>query len=54
MKLLIVEDVSSDASLDKIEVGTKVATFGSSNSDGSTTATSIEINPVMRGQNDLK
>lgn len=46
--------MSTEASLDKIEVGTKVATFGSSNSDGSTTATSIEINPVMRGLNDLK
>ncbi len=42
--------ISSESSLDKIEVGTVVATFGSANSDGSTTATSVEINHMMRGQ----
>jgi hypothetical protein len=39
--------ISSDANLDKIEVGTKIAAFGETGSDGSITATSIEINPVM-------
>ena len=54
-KIVIISDktiyrMASESSLDKIEVGTKVATFGDSNSDGSTTATSIEINPAMMGQ----
>lgn len=40
--------ISSESSLDKIAVGTKVATFGTPNSDGSITATNIEINPIMR------
>ncbi len=42
--------LSSEASLDKIAVGSKISAFGTSNSDGSTTATSVEINPVQRGQ----
>ena len=42
--------LSSEASLDKIAIGSKISAFGTSNSDGSTTATSIEINPVRRGQ----
>ncbi len=40
--------ISTESSLDKIAVGTKVATFGTPNSDGSITATNIEINPIMR------
>jgi hypothetical protein len=42
--------LASESSLDKISVGTKVAAFGTANSDGSTTATSIETNPILRGQ----
>ena len=42
--------LSSEASLDKIAIGSKISAFGTSNSDGSTTATSVEINPVQRGQ----
>lgn len=30
-------------------VGTRVAAFGATNSDGSVTATNVQINPVMRG-----
>jgi hypothetical protein len=41
---------SEESSLDNVQVGTKVATFGTVNSDGSTTATSIEIDPQMLGQ----
>lgn len=41
--------ISDSSSLDKIVVGTKVAAFGEAGSDGSVTATSIEINPAMMG-----
>ena len=37
---------TSDATLDKVAVGTKIAVFGSTGSDGTTTAATIEINPV--------
>lgn len=40
--------ISNEANLEKIVVGTKIATFGTANSDGSTTASSIEINPLQR------
>lgn len=42
--------ISSEADSTKVVVGEKVAVFGESNSDGSVTASSIELNPVMRGQ----
>jgi len=34
-----------------LSVGTRVAAFGTTNSDGSVTATNVQINPVMRGPN---
>lgn len=43
--------ISEEASSSKIEVGTKVAVFGDSSTDGSVTADNIEINPVLMGQN---
>ena len=41
---------SSESSLDNVEIGKTVAIFGNTNSDGTTTATSIEIDPPMIGQ----
>ena len=35
----------------KLVVGSKVAVFGTVNSDGTTVAESIELNPSLRGQN---
>lgn len=54
-KLVLVNDmtkytISSVSDFTKVVVGEKVAVFGESNSDGSITATSIELNPAMRGQ----
>jgi len=43
--------ISSEASASEVEVGTKVAVFGEMTNDGTTTATSIEVNPSLRGQN---
>lgn len=40
--------LASESSLDKIEVGTKVAVAGNTNSDGTTTAVNVEINPLLR------
>jgi hypothetical protein len=34
-----------------LAVGTRVAAFGATNSDGSVTATNVQINPIMRGPN---
>lgn len=42
--------MSESTTKDKIAVGTKVAVFGVSTSDGSLTASSIELNPTFRGQ----
>ncbi len=54
-KIIILSDTtvyraSSESSLDKVEVGTSVAAFGTASSDGTTVATSIEINPLMLGR----
>ncbi|MFH1244764.1 MAG: DUF5666 domain-containing protein [bacterium] len=42
---------ATDTTKDQLEVGKNIAVQGMQNADGSTTATSIELNPVMRGQN---
>lgn len=42
--------ISSDVSKDKLSVGAKVAVMGSDSNDGTTSATSIELNPALRGQ----
>ncbi len=44
--------ISNQSSKDKLTIGTKVAVMGETTSDGSgsTKATSIEINPALRGQ----
>lgn len=52
-KIVIISDsttyhLSAESDLNKIDVGTKVATFGTSNADGTLTANSIEINPVNK------
>ena len=52
-KIVILSDKTmvnkaSDATKSDIAVGNKVAVFGTDNSDGSVTAQSVQINPVMR------
>lgn len=39
--------ISNESTLDEVAVGKTIAVQGTPNSDGSTTATSIELNPVM-------
>jgi hypothetical protein len=39
---------SSEGTIKDIDTGTKVAVFGTSNSDGSVTAQNVSINPLMR------
>ena len=39
---------ASAATMTDLKVGTKVAAFGATNSDGSVTAQNIQINPIMR------
>lgn len=41
---------SSPATASDLKVGNKVAVFGTTNSDGSVTATNVSLNPVMRAQ----
>lgn len=54
-KIVILSDAttyraSSQSSLDKIEVGTKIAAQGASNADGTTIAASVEIDPLFGGR----
>ena len=40
---------AATATVSDLAVGTTVAAFGTTNSDGSITATNVQINPLMRG-----
>ena len=40
---------ATQGSMSDLAVGTKVAAFGTTNSDGSITATNVQVNPMMRG-----
>ncbi len=42
---------AASASASDLTVGERVAAFGTTNSDGSITATNVQINPAARGQN---
>lgn len=42
--------ISAESSREKLSVGTKIAVMGETTTDGSTTATSVELNPALRGQ----
>lgn len=42
--------ISNESSREKLIVGTKVAVMGETTTDGSTTASSVELNPALRGQ----
>lgn len=40
---------AAQATVSDLAVGTTVAAFGTTNSDGSITATNVQVNPMMRG-----
>jgi hypothetical protein len=42
---------AAQATVADLTAGTRVAAFGATNSDGSVTATNVQINPLMRGPN---
>lgn len=42
---------TATASASEVQVGTKVGVFGQTNSDGSVTAQSVQLNPQFRGPN---
>lgn len=42
--------MSESTTKEKVTVGSKIAVFGTSTSEGSLTASSIELNPTFRGQ----
>lgn len=42
--------MSESTTKDKVTVGSKIAVFGTSTSDGSLTASSVELNPTFKGQ----
>jgi hypothetical protein len=41
---------SSEGTIADLKVGDKVATFGTTNTDGSVTAANIQLNPIVRAQ----
>ena len=41
---------STTAKPESVSIGSKVAVFGTTTADGTTTATSVELNPALRGQ----
>lgn len=50
-KIVILSDnttyrTSTETTQDKVEIGTKIAAFGTTSTDGTTVATSIEVNPI--------
>ena len=40
---------AAQGTMSDLAVGTRVAAFGTTNSDGSITASNVQVNPVMRG-----
>lgn len=42
-------DKATQGAVSDLTVGLRVAAFGATNTDGSITATNVQINPVMRG-----
>lgn len=54
-KIVLISDKTSinkatEATIDDLKSGEKVAVFGQENSDGSVTAQNIQLNPTFRGQ----
>lgn len=42
--------ISSESKLDDIAIGKTISILGTSNADGSTTASSVELNPITRSR----